>query len=83
MTGGVDVGAECELGYTRSQVEEIVGLRLDAFDHWMRGQTAAICDGHRYDYEAREYQPTGCGPHGVVVYRHDLSNFLNGGPIRD
>ena len=74
---------ECVLGYPRAQIAKIVGDRLDAFDHWMRGQTAAICDGKRYDHEAREYQPTGCGPHGVVIYPWDVENFLNGGPICD
>lgn len=71
----------CFLGYPRSQVVEIVGLRLDAFDHWMRGQTVAICDGRRYDPDQRDYVPTACSahPHGVVVYPWDVRQFLAGG----
>lgn len=75
--------AECQLGFTRAQVEQILGDRLDAFNYWMRGQTAAICDGKRYDHDAREYRETGCGPHGLVIYVHDVANYLDGGPILD
>lgn len=63
---------ECELGYPAGQLAAILGSRKRAFDLWMRGQTAAICDGRSYNHGKREYQPTGCGPHGMVVYRWDV-----------
>lgn len=68
----------CQHGYTREQVEQIVAERFDEFATWSRGMTAAICDGRRYDHEAKEYQPTGCGPHGVVVYPWDIAQFIKG-----
>lgn len=73
----------CHYGYDREQIEQLMADDLDRFDRWMRGQTIAICDGREYDYEASEYRETGCGPHGGVVYAHDVANYLNGGQIRD
>ena len=73
----------CSLGYPREQVEQLLAEEFAAFAHWMRGQTMATCDGRRYDHDAREYQPTGCGPHGVVVYPWDVDNYLRGGRIND
>ena len=61
----------CRYGYTEEQVEEIVGDRLEEFHVWFRGQTGAICDGGKF-------YNTGCGPHGAVVYAHDLERFLSG-----
>lgn len=69
----------CQLGYTSEQLALIFDFGLGAFQRWMRGQTAAICDGRRYDYDKREYEPTGCGPHGVIVYAHDVRQYLAGG----
>lgn len=74
---------ECECGYTRAQVEAIMGNRLDAFNRWMRGQTAAVCEGRRYDHDTREYVETGCGPHGMTVYPWDVQQFLQGGQPLD
>lgn len=76
-----EIGAkpECLLGFTRGQVLDLLGDRVDAFNRWMRGQTAAICDGRRYDYEAKGYVPTDCGPHGLVIYPQDVRQFLAGG----
>lgn len=74
---------ECELGYTEGQIEQIVGDRLGEFDRWMNGQTMGLCDGRRYDHEKREHLATGCGPHGAVVYGHDLRRFLAGLPVVD
>lgn len=73
----------CELGYPGDQLERILGDRLPAFGLWMSGQTGVICDGQRYSYERGESEPTGCGPHGPVVYATDLTRFLAGRPIID
>jgi hypothetical protein len=70
---------ECQLGYPESQLKEILGDRLEDFNLWMRGQTIAGCDGRRYDHDKKEYQPTGCGPHGYVIYSWDLERYLAGG----
>ncbi|RAO26490.1 hypothetical protein PSN13_06518 [Micromonospora saelicesensis] len=69
----------CRYGYTVEQLQEALGDRADAFGRWMSGQTGAICDGRAYDYDACEYRETNCGPHGSVVYSHDLRRFLAGG----
>lgn len=69
----------CHLGYPRDAVEQIFAENVARFDEWMRGQTVAICDGRRFDHEAAEYEPTNCGPHGVVVYEWDLRRYLAGG----
>lgn len=75
---------ECELGFPYLQVERIIGRdRMTDFSYWMRGQTQAICDGRRYDHDAKRYYPTDCGPHGVVVYSHDLKRYLAGLPVLD
>lgn len=76
-------GAECELGYPTAQLKRVLGDRLPAFHYWFRGQTGAICDGTSYDYENRRSVPTNCGPHGPVVYGHDLRRFLRGLPAFD
>lgn len=73
----------CELGYTIDQLREIMGDRFDFFTSWMRGQTMAICDGTRYDYDLKESIATGCGPHGTAVYRWDVERFLDGRPAVD
>lgn len=73
----------CELGYTEDQIEEILGDRIKAFNKWMYGQTQALCDGRSYNYEKKEYAPTGCGPHGATVYSWDLQDFLAGRPVTD
>lgn len=70
---------ECKYGYPAIQLEKILGDRMPDFFRWMRGQTFALCDGREYDYGAREYKPTGCGPHGAVYYSSDVRQFLAGG----
>lgn len=77
------VTPDCQLGYPRSQVIALVGDRLAEFDQWMNGQTIALCDGRAYNYDRREYEDTGCGPHGMIAYRWDMERFLRGGPILD
>lgn len=65
----------CKLGYTREQVEQITAEKIADFDHWMRGQTVAICG-------TEEYEPCS-GGHGLVTYSWDVANWLQGGQIRD
>lgn len=47
-----------------------MGPRYDAFNHWMRGQTAPYCDGEGWDCTKK---------HGPCVYQGDVRNFLQGG----
>lgn len=74
---------ECALGYTHSQIEEILGQRTEEFWLWMSGQTVALCNGTKYDYQNKAMLDTGCGPHGGAVYPWDLQRFLDGLPIID
>lgn len=74
---------DCVLGYSRDALEQILAEDYAEFGRWMRGQTAAICDGLAYDHESRKFHETGCGPHGTVVYAHDLDRFLSGLPVID
>lgn len=75
----------CDLGLTVDELQARLGGQYDAFMRWMRGQTMSICDGRRYDHEARRYFPTRCAPggHGVVVYSHDVERFERGLPVID
>jgi hypothetical protein len=74
---------ECNLGHTAHELDLILEDRRLEFDHWMRGQTMGICDGRKYNHDTGEYEPTGCGPHGTVVYSWDLARFLHGLPVTD
>lgn len=69
---------ECELGYTRAQLKQMIA-NMDDFDEWMRGQTQAICEGRSFNHDTREYE-TACGgvSHGVVTYRSDVNRYLAG-----
>lgn len=69
----------CRYGYTVDEVRGITGSRFDEFTRWMRGQTMMICDGTKYDYEAKTYVPSDCeAPHGTVIYAWDVERFLKG-----
>lgn len=74
---------ECELGYTVEQLQRILGDRYEEFLFWMRGQTLAACQGKRYNHSAKEYEETGCGPHGFAYYAWDLQRFLDNRPVID
>lgn len=74
---------ECALGYTLSQINDIMGEEIQAFWIWLSGQTVSVCDGKYYEQEFNAYLDTGCGPHGTVIYYHDVRNFLAGGPVLD
>lgn len=68
----------CRYGYTEEQVRTIMGDRMEAFNKWFYGQTGTICEGREYSHELEKYVPTGCGPHGYVVYPWDVERFLGG-----
>lgn len=72
----------CDGGYTRDQVIRILGEGTPALDKWMTGQTMMLCTGEKYNHDTKAYEP-GCGPHGPVVYGHDLRRFLRGLPVID
>jgi hypothetical protein len=74
---------ECKYGYPIDQAQRVLGDRYEDYCAWARGSTGAICDGREYDHDQREYHPTGCGPHGMVVYRWDVEKFLAGLPQDD
>lgn len=74
---------ECELGYTLSQLVNIMGDRIQEFNHWMSGQTMAICDGRAWLDGPDVYVDSGCGPHGYVVYSWDVKSFLDGKRVVD
>lgn len=61
----------CKYGYTRKQVERIMGKRLGQFDKWMRGQTMAIC-------EVKPGWPGCKKAHGLITYQIDVECFLAG-----
>lgn len=63
---------ECRYGYTAEELKTILGDQLGAFDQWFVGQTGAVCEGR-----------SGCGPHGFVVYRSDVIDFLAGRETAD
>jgi hypothetical protein len=75
---------ECEMGYSQSQVQEILGNRRTEFYQWMAGQTQTLCDGRSYNHETSGYEES-CGgvAHGGVTYSHDLYRFLGGLSIID
>lgn len=75
----------CRFGYTERQIEAIVGDRLAEFSAWFRGQTGAVCEGRRWDPDARGYVPDACAanPHGFVVYPWDLEKFLATRKVRE
>lgn len=69
---------ECKGGYTKSQLEDILGSNLETFNKYMIGKQWMLCNGKEYDKV-----PNGCGPHGVVAYKLDLMRFLEGLPPFD
>lgn len=71
---------KCPMGYPEAQLKDILFDRINNFNKWMTGQTVGVCDGRRYNYDTKEYEPTECAdkPHGAVVYRSDLQSYLAG-----
>lgn len=70
---------DCPYGYSWKYLEEIMDeTTFKKFSHWMRGQTCTICDGRRYDHEAKAYFPSACAEstHGGVAYSWDVKRYL-------
>lgn len=75
---------DCELGYPLAQLRTFLDPQaIQRLVLWMEGQTGAICAGRRYDYDEGRYVDTGCGPHGGVIYAHDVRRWLRGDAIID
>ena len=72
--------AECALGLTRSDVDELMGeAKAEQFYKWMEYQTIGQCNGRVYDRDASTYRDSHCATaHGAVYYRSDVARFLNG-----
>lgn len=67
----------CEAGYTRDQIEAILGTAVGEFDKWHRGQTGGICEGRSWSHETRSYTDR-CGgtAHGFITYESDFRTFM-------
>lgn len=79
-----EVPVVCSAGLAVEQVESLLGERFDEFTEWMFGQTAAICQGKKYNHDTGQYEPD-CGgvAHGMVFYRWDVARFIEGLPVID
>lgn len=74
---------DCDRGYSFDLLKETLGAaRFSELMDWMHGQTMMLCDGRRYDHDAREYYETHPA-HGPVVYTWDVERWLKGGQILD
>lgn len=77
----------CPMGYTIEDLKRRFPTteEFDDFQTWMVGQTGAICNGQRYDYDRHEYVKDECfdNPHGIVVYWWDVNRYLMGLPVID
>lgn len=74
---------ECKYGYPQKQLKEILGDRVNEFNKYVVGQTGTICNGKIYNYDKDKYEPSGCGPHGIVTYMCDVRTFLENRPTLD
>jgi hypothetical protein len=85
----------CHLGYPWTQLEGMLGERVQFLHLWMRGQTMAICDGSpERKWVDDDTVPGGMrlvevGPplcseaHGPVVYAWDYERWERGGAVID
>lgn len=74
----------CGMGYPVAFLSSFLNReQKDSLMEWMTGQTVGECDGRMYDHEHKCYNPTGCGPHGIVIYTGDLYRWLKGLPVVD
>lgn len=70
----------CEYGIPVTWFREALSPEeFDALLAWQAGATGAICTGERYDHALGANIDTGCGPHGLVFYRHNIERFLKKG----
>ena len=80
----IELPASCKYGMTPEDLASIFTKdELKDLDYWMRGQTCTLCEGRKWSYEKKEYVSDDCGPHGMVMYRHDVERFILGLPVID
>lgn len=70
----------CRSGYTASDLEAILGDRIDDFWDFMVGQTMMLCDGTMYDHERQGYFTTECSNMlpGMPILREEIG-YVNSG----
>lgn len=74
----------CGLGLPSEHLRQVLSAgQFKSLNAYLVGQTIGICDGRRYNHDTEEYEPTGCGPHGTVVYRRDVQRWIDGLPVDD
>lgn len=56
----------CILGYTATQLGEILGDQVDAYRAWSVGKTQGLCEGKALCAVA----------HGIVDYADDVGRFM-------
>ena len=85
LSGRTDAGRpECQLGYPLTQLKRALSDGdYQRLMQWLVGQTVGVCDGRRWNPDTETYEPTGCGPHGAVVYAHDLERWANNWAVMD
>ncbi len=80
----IELPASCKHGMTSDDLKSVFTHdELTDLFAWMTGQTGAICEGREWDYTLSDYIDSDCGPHGMVVYRHDVTRYLAGLPVVD
>ncbi|WP_433674797.1 hypothetical protein [Microbacterium gorillae] len=55
----------CTLGYTATQLGEILGDGVDVYRAWAVGKTQGVCEGEPWCTE----------PHGIVHFERDVTRF--------
>ncbi len=80
----IELPATCKYGMTSADLKDVFATdELAELYYWMRGQTGTLCEGIEWDYALGDYVASDCGPHGMVIYRHDVLRFIEGLPVVD
>lgn len=77
---------ECPYGYPHSQLErELTEAEYASLRRQLDGQTQSICDGRLYSHERECYYDSPCveHPHGLVAYKGDVQEWVEGKPVSD
>lgn len=87
-TTDLDITPDCRYGFSDDYLRaNLSDAQYKALKNWMHGQTIMLCDGRRYNYETKEYEPSECGEkgeaHGAVLYTHDVNRWANRLPVID
>lgn len=71
----------CPIGMTEEDLAKLFPTEdeMAKFNHWLVGQTRALCLGRRYNFDTEEYEPDDCAgnPHGPIVYPEDVQRYLS------